>query len=147
MGQIAVEKDDWVLAELNRAAYAVGVPRDVILEAWARRLGETMFARASQGRSGPGAKSFQILQESVIEYQGGSGWDGTQDSRGNPALAQRWLAFIAANRAELLRGRKFRVGDPELTEDLFPAGENITHEGKPWPPRRPRTTEPKDAAE
>jgi hypothetical protein len=133
MKQIAVEQDPWVIAALDRAAHAVGEPRDRILEAWAKRLGETMYDPETQ-RWGTGAKSFEMLRDSVIEYSGGSGWDGNQQGKKSPGLSQRWLAFIAANREELLRGRRFRVGDPELKENLFPLGAHIYHEGKPWPP-------------
>ena len=82
------------------------------------------------------SRLFYFLQLSgVIEYSGGSGWDGTQRDKVETGLSQRWLAFIAANREDLLRGRKFRVGDAELKPDLFPIGAHIYHEGKPWPVR------------
>ncbi|MEQ8789897.1 MAG: hypothetical protein RIC55_26620 [Pirellulaceae bacterium] len=134
MQQLAVEKDPWVMAELDRAAYASGAPRDKVLEAWARRLDETMYDAATQ-KWGSAAKSFEMLQTGVIEYEGGSGWDGNQTGEKAPGLAERWLAFIAANREQLRRGRKYRVGDAELKPNLFPRGAHIYHDGLPWPVR------------
>jgi hypothetical protein len=135
--RISIEVDEWVMNELDRAAYAVGVPRDQVLEAWAKRLEETIYNPGTQ-RFGTGARSFDILKDSTFDYSGGSGWSGA--SRKNVGLSARWLAFIAANREDILRGRKFKVGDPELTEDLFPTGARINHEGKSWPPQRSSST-------
>ena len=131
--QMAVESDRWVIGELNEAAYATGISRVQVLRTWAQRLGDVTYDAETQ-RFGIGYTIFNIMQENVIENSGGGGANG-HVSRADPGLVTRWLAFIEANETELSNGRKYKVGDAEITEDLFPAGVHIYLKGKPWPPK------------
>ena len=131
--QMAVESDRWVIGELNEAAYATGISRVQVLRTWAQRLGDVTYDAETQ-RFGIGYTIFNIMQENVIENSGGGGANG-HVSRADPGLVTRWLAFIEANETELSNGRKYKVGDAEITEDLLPAGVHIYLKGKPWPPK------------
>lgn len=130
--QMAVESDEWVIGQLDEAAYAAGIPRVRVLRTWARRLDNVTYDATTQ-RFGIQYKVFGIIQGNVIDHSGGGGANGHK-SRADPGLVTRWLAFIEANDAELNGGRKYKVSDPELTEDLFPAGVHIYVKGKQWPP-------------
>ena len=131
--QMAVESDRWVIGELNEAAYATEISRVQVLRTWAQRLGDVTYDAETQ-RFGIGYTIFNIMQEDVIENSGGGGADGHL-SRADPELVTRWLAFIEAHEAELNNGRKYKVGDGEITEDLFPAGVHIYFKGEQWPPK------------
>ena len=98
---------------------------------WAQRLDDVTYDTETQ-RFGIGYTIFNIMREDVIENSGGGGADG-HVSRADSGLVTRWLAFIEANETELNNGRKYKVGDAEITEDLFPAGVHINFKGKQWP--------------
>lgn len=53
-----------------------------------------------------------------------------------PALSDRWLAFIAAHRAELETGEPLSLDRADIPTDLVPPGWVFHRNGKPdWPPR------------
>ena len=128
---MAVETDQWFIAELHTAAKSTAVPRVERLRALTGRLGKRIYDPQSQTFNA-GFYAFKIIQDDVIEHSGGSGANGNK-SQAEPGLVNRWLAFLDANEADLSAGRKYRVGDPELTTDLMPIGMHIYVDGKPWP--------------
>lgn len=48
-------------------------------------------------------------------------------------MKTRWTRFISDNPEKLRQGHRFKLGDPEITPDLFPKGFQFYADGKPWP--------------
>lgn len=124
---IAVARRRWLVYEVNHAAHAIGIPKDRLYAAWARRLDDPTMTKMA----------FDKLCW-LIQHRGGSSMSGTPDAAEGRRLKRRWLRFIRDHRAAIRAGRRFRVGDPELTADLIPRGFSFNRPNKPpWPPGRP----------
>src|SRR5207253_2224643 len=93
-----------------------------ILEIWLGRIGNNDLG---------GSALVRMLKMIVTNDEGSSERqipEGTQT-----AVAARWKRFIDANRAKLRDGQRFRIGDPEISADLFPPGFQFYYQGKLWP--------------
>jgi HEAT repeat protein len=111
---------------LLNAAAAAGPPNSVtndqVMEIWLTRLGNDDLG---------GAGVVRLLLAVLDDNQGRGELKLTDAVR--VATVARWQRFIEENRARLRRGQRFRIGDPEITPDLFPPGFQFYHKGKLWP--------------
>lgn len=119
-------KDDWLIRAAGNAALAVGVPRAERVAVWIERLGDEAVTM----------RAFDQLLE-LVEVTNGHGMQGKPDSAEARRLHARWQRFLAAERDAIAKGRKYRIGDPELTVDLLPKGFVLNLKGgATWPPRQ-----------
>ncbi len=119
---VASAKDTWLLRAAHKAARATG-GRAESLELLASRFDDTET----------GWECFYLVMSSVIKSHG-SGGKGALDSQMAEKLKGRWSKFLQDHRQAIKAGRRFEVGDPELTADLMPPEYKIRLEnGKQWP--------------
>ncbi len=114
-------KDDWLLWQADEAARALGA-----------RL-ESMTILASRlDDSGIEVCCFNRLISGLVE--GTSGSSLTFSTGTGTALKPRWLRFLQINSDRIRAGKPFRIGEPELTKDIFPTGFTFHRKGQPdWP--------------
>jgi hypothetical protein len=105
---IATEHHEWLLREATEAARKLGASVD-LLSVWAERLGdEHLFGLA-----------LDTLQTVIDGLPGGS--SGRTDLTRSDRLALRteWKSFLERHMKELRRGKRFKMGDPALSAELF----------------------------
>jgi HEAT repeat protein/tetratricopeptide (TPR) repeat protein len=116
--------EQYLLNAAAAAAPANGIPTDRTMEIWVRRM----------DRNDLGTKAVIRLLLAILD----------NNQRGDPqelsaeatAAAQaRWKRFIEENREKLRQGKRFKIGDPEITPDLFPPGFTWYKDDKAWPPQ------------
>jgi hypothetical protein len=120
---IATEHHEWLLREATDAANKLGAGFD-LLDTWANRLPEEHLY-------GLALDSLQT----VIDGLPGSSSGRTDLTRGERIeLRDQWKNFLSKHAEDIRRGKKFKVGGPELTPQLF--GRARTWQlanGKFWP--------------
>jgi hypothetical protein len=99
--------EDWLLDAAYPAAVALGARFEALAIA-IERLDE----------KGMAANSLQQLS-TVVQARPGS-WGGSLDLGRARVLKRRWRAFLHGHSKELKAGRRFKIGDPALSAELFP---------------------------
>jgi hypothetical protein len=112
--------EEHLLDAVTKAAPPNGVPKDAVLEILIGRIGD-LHGRAVEKLLGAVVEGDVARLEPDLSTEAGN------------AAAARWRRFIEENREKLRKGVRFRLGDPEITADLFPKGFQYYHDGKPWP--------------
>ena len=103
------------------ASPANGIPQDRVMEIWTERLDPTDLGHNAVIR----------LLLSILEDN--KAFTPKLAAEHVPQIRKRWLRFIDENREKLRAGHRFKIGDPEITPDLFFPGFQFHHEGKVWP--------------
>jgi hypothetical protein len=118
-------KEEYLLNAATKAAEANGVTKDVVMEGWLARMDNADL----------GGKAVLRLLLSVLDDNRARTTDKL-DPDVQAAAKARWERFIREKRETLRRGHRFKIGDPDITPDLFPRGFQFYFQGKPWPPLR-----------
>lgn len=116
-------KEEHLLNAATEAAEANAITRDLIMQGWLDRM----------DNSDLGGKALVRLLLSVLDDNRAQSTDKL-DPDVQAAAKARWERFIRENREKLRQGHRFKLGDPEITPDLFPRGFQFYFQGKPWPP-------------
>jgi HEAT repeat protein len=116
-------KEEHLLNAATVAGPPNGLTNDRILEVLLGRLGNDDLG---------GKGVVRLLLLILDDNQGRAEFQLTDAVR--TATVARWRRFLEQNRPRLRQGRRFRIGDPEITPDLFPPGFQFYHQGKLWPP-------------
>jgi len=116
--------EQYLLNAAAAAAPANGIPTDQFMEIWVRRM----------DRNDLGTKAVIRLLLAILDNnQRGDPQDLSAEA--TAAAQARWKRFIEENREKLRQGKRFKIGDPEITPDLFPPGFSWYKDNKPWPPQ------------
>jgi hypothetical protein len=115
-------KEQYLLNAATAAGPPNGLTNDRILEIWLGRIGNDDLG---------GSALVRMLTMIVTNDEGQSQHRIPEATQA--AMATRWTRFIDANRAKLRDGHRFRIGDPEITADLFPPGFQFHYQGTLWP--------------
>jgi beta-lactamase regulating signal transducer with metallopeptidase domain/HEAT repeat protein len=115
-------KEEHLLNAATAAGPPNGITNDQILEIWLGRLGNDDLG---------GSGVVRLLLMTLGDDQGRA--ELQLSDPGRAATIARWGRFIEQNRQKLRRGQRFRIGDPEITPDLFPPGFQFYHKGQLWP--------------
>ena len=110
---------------LNAAASAGpanGITNDRIMEVWLDRMDND-----EQNGKWVVRLLLTILEDNQARSQ------KKLDPEITKATKARWGRFIQEHREKLRKGHRFKLGDPEITADLFPPGFRFYFKGKPWP--------------
>jgi len=116
-------KEGHLLEAAAAAGLANGITTDRIMEIWLGRI----------DNSDLGGWAVEHLVLSILD----DNWARRKDDLEPEVIAatrQRWSRFIQEHREQLRQGRRFKLGDPEITADLFPRGFQMHRDGKLWPP-------------
>lgn len=122
---IATASHEWLLNAATNALYDLNV-RYELYTAWVARMAE----------DGMLDLSFRALEGVVADRtSGGSG--STNLPPGELLAIQRaWRSFLTKHEQELREGRKFKLGGPELTPELYGHAHSFwLADGKQWPPQ------------
>jgi hypothetical protein len=104
-------REHWLVGAAESAAHEMGL-RFERVEIWVSRLDE----------DGMAAECLDRLANLVIADLSGYGHpsrDGLGADEGK-ACKQHWTKFLKEHGAELREGKRFKLGDPALTPELFP---------------------------
>jgi len=104
---LATSRGYWLMDTVGYTAPKLGVPYEA-WEIWANRLNEPDMMVAA------------ILHLAEVTGSNISGYRTDLPANTGAALQPKWQAFLKAHRAELLTGKRFPIGSPEITPDLFP---------------------------
>jgi hypothetical protein len=115
--------EEYLLNAAVDAARANGITRDQLAEIWPSRIDPSDLGVAGMRR----------LLHTAIDYDGAEGSPGGLSPKDTAAATTRWKRFIDEHRKELREGHRFKLGDPEITPDLFPPGFDFYLQGRPWP--------------
>lgn len=118
------ETENYLLNAAAAAGPANGITNDLIMEIWIDRLDNNDL----------GAKAVVRLLLSILDDNVARTKKKLQPDE-ITKTKERWRRFIAEHREKLRKGHRFKLGDPEITSDLFTAGFQFYFEGKPWPPQ------------
>jgi hypothetical protein len=116
-------KEEHLLNAATKASPANGLTNDLILEIWLNRLGDNDLAGTAVSR---------FLRMILAADDCSSRRDLPEATRIN--FTARAKQFIETNREKLRDGHRFKIGDPEITEELVPMGFTFHHQGQLWPP-------------
>ena len=115
-------RDHWLLWQADDAARALG-GRLESMRILAMRLDE----------GGIGPECMWRLINGFVTGTNGSSASGL-NAADAPALKAQWLKFLQDHAEAVTAGKRFEIGDPALTPDLFPKGFRFHRDGKPdWP--------------
>jgi hypothetical protein len=121
---LRTETEQYLLNAATGAGPPNGITTDEIMEIWLDRLDNDDL----------GGKAVIRLLLSVLDDNRASS-PNEIDAEAVETTRKRWRRFIQEHRKDLRKGRRFKLGDPEITADLFPPGFQFYFDGKPWPPR------------
>ena len=122
LGVVRTESDDMALGTAYSAAQGLGGGYEA-LEVVVSRLPDTNVMGECMGF--------------LCDLTGGGGRSGTLNSIGEGVrLKARWGKFLSEHEQEIREGRKFKLAEPPVTADLFPASMWFHVKGKVWPPGR-----------
>ncbi|MCY3021816.1 MAG: hypothetical protein NTW87_22630 [Planctomycetota bacterium] len=119
---LATAKEEWLFRAAVSAAYALGGKLDA-LQVLAARLDDPEMVQRCLERL---AWLFTDTHPQCSSRK--------LDTAAAKALKERWLKFFAEHGKALREGRTFKVGDPEVTPDLFAGCVQFKlPDGKGWP--------------
>ncbi len=116
-------KEEHLLNAATKAGLANGLTNDRILEIWLNRLGGDDLA----------GKAVSRFLATILAADNCSSQQRELPETIRITFTARSKQFIEANREKLRDGHRFKIGDPEITEDLVPMGFGFHHQGKLWP--------------
>src|SRR4029077_3441330 len=99
-----------------------GLTNDRIMEIWLGRIGNDDL----------GGSALVRMLKMIVTNDEGSALRQVPEAL-QAKVKARWKQFIDANREKLRDGHRFRIGDPEITADLFPTGFQFYYQGNLWP--------------
>jgi hypothetical protein len=119
--------NEWVLRGAFRAAADCGAEMDSLLEICVSRL-----ERSSNDRN---MVLLGLMIDGAIQHEGGYGAQSHGDWQEFLGDMQKaWGEFISVNRDALRAGRRFRIGGPPVTREMFPPKFEFDRAGRPpWP--------------
>jgi len=115
--------EEYLLNAATAAAAANGIATDQVMEIWLSRIDNADL----------GGKAVVRLLLAVLDDNRALSQDKLEPET-LAAIKARWSRFIQEHRQKLQKGHRFKIGDPEITPDLFPRGFQFHDNGKPWPP-------------
>jgi len=121
--------NDWILRGSNDAALACGVARDRLLEILVDCLG--------RGQTDYRYVALGLMNDIAVKHEGGCGWDTNDLHKWGDFwsdMQKTWRKFIENNRQALRDGKKFKIGEPPLSREMFPPKFQFSRKGQPsWP--------------
>ena len=120
-------KNEWIVRGSFSAAAACGADMDRLLEICVGRL-----ERYSNARN---MVLVGLMIDGAIQHEGGYGAQSHDDWQPFLGDVQKaWGDFLQANRDALRAGRKFLIGQPPITREMFPPKFAFSRAGlPPWP--------------
>lgn len=114
--------DSWLVGCLHATAVSVGISRDAIAKTWVARLDEEDM-------------TLPMLEQLLFVFDSsGHGSSGVPDAAEGARLKRVWTAWLREHGAVVRAGKRFALGDPALTTELFPAGFSLSDRaGQRWP--------------